>query len=474
MSAEAAPAGGTELLPARPAASAIERVAAGVASLRFDALDAATVSALKMAVLDCLAVMIAGADEDVSAAVGRLAREAAPPEATIVRLPGRVSAAAAALANGTMAHACDYDDSSFSMWGHATGPVLASVLAMAEQRNTGGRRLLAAVAAGLEVEKIFGLATQPGHYRIGWHPTGTLGVFGATAGAASAAGCDTATTGAALGIAASRAAGVRANVGTMVKPLHVGFAARDGVEATRLAELGVTSSATAFEGADGFLQCYAPGGSIADSILASFARPFEVIRPGLVYKLYPCCADLHASVDAILELRAEHGIAPAAVRRIRCGVTPLAAGNAPYPEPKTPLQAKFSQEYVLAAALVRGRLGLREFEPESLGDPAIDRVRRLVEARISPELSGADSVSFASPADVEIELMDGTRVRKLVRALRGHPDNPLSMADIEAKFSGCIDGRIDPARGARILDIVGDLDRLPSVRILGALLGEPT
>jgi MmgE/PrpD N-terminal domain len=121
MSAEAASAGGTELLPARPAASAIERVVASVASVRFDALDAGTVSALKMALLDCLAVMIAGADEDVAGAVGRLARDAAPPEATIVRLPGRVSAAAAALANGTMAHACDYDDSSFSMWGTPPG-----------------------------------------------------------------------------------------------------------------------------------------------------------------------------------------------------------------------------------------------------------------------------------------------------------------------------------------------------------------
>jgi 2-methylcitrate dehydratase PrpD len=475
MSGTAATAKGTALEPQRRRPSAIERVATAAAAVRFEAFDAATVVALKIAVLDCLAVMIAGADEDVSKLVGRLAScDAARPEATIVRRPDRAAAASAALANGTMAHACDYDDSSFSMWGHATAPVLAAVLAMAEHRDASGSRLLTALAAGLEVEKVFGLATQPGHYRIGWHPTGTLGVFGATAGAAHVAGLDATSTAAALGIAASRAAGVRANVGTMVKPLHVGFAARDGVEAVLLAELGVTSSGEAFDGADGFLQCYAPGASIDDAALSSFGAPFEVLRPGLVFKLYPCCADLHASVDAILELRAQHGIDISAVRRIHCGVTPLAAGNAPYPHPKTPLEAKFSQQYVLAAALVRGRLGLGEFEPEAICDPTIDRIRLLVEVEISPALSDTGSVSFASPAEVEIELLDGRRVRKLVRELRGHPRNPLSVADIEAKFVSCTDGRIDPACGTRILDAVRHLDCLPRVRSLGAsLAGRP-
>lgn len=446
-----------------------------------EALDGATLAtplceALKLAVLDSLGVMLAGSSQPISRTVIQaFAGVSGGPAATILcRSPGSTTMSVAALVNGTMAHACDYDDASFTMWGHATAPVLPAALAAAETRDLPGRDFLAALALGLEVEKALGSAIQPEHYQLGWHPTGTLGVFGAAVGAAKALGLERGRLAAALGIAASRAAGIRANVGTMIKPLHVGFAARDGVEAALLASLGVQPSPKALEGVDGFFQAYAPGHGDLEWITDRLGRPFEVLSPGLVYKLYPCCGDLHASVEALLSLRAEHRLGPEDVRRIRCGITPLAANNAPYHDPQTPLEAKFSQEYVLAAALVRGHLGLKEFTTAAIRDPAIRAALSRIDVVLAPELAGADAVSFATPAIVSIETMDGRLLQREVRHMRGHPENPLSAADLTDKFLMCATDVLGVARSHAVEALVMNLDKMPSIRQLVMALSSPS
>ncbi|MSO93499.1 MAG: MmgE/PrpD family protein [Rhodospirillales bacterium] len=435
------------------------------------ALPATVIEALKLAVLDCLAAALAGVNEPVSRRVVDLVKQdGSSGPATLIGHPVKASMTNAAFANGTTAHACDYDDSSWTMWTHPTAAVLPALLAAAETRNLSGRDVLAALAVGLEIEKAIGIGIQPDHYKTGWHPTGTLGVFGAAAAASRAFGLDRPRFQAALGIAASCSAGIRINVGTMTKPLHVGFAARNGVEAARLAEAGVTSNAAAFEGEDGFFQVYAPKRSEPERAADTLGDPFEVIEPGLVYKLYPCCADLHASVDAILALKEEHGLTPQNVRRIQAGITPLAHNNSPYPAPETPLQAKFSQEYVLAAALVRGRLGLSEFKQPSIDDPAVREVMKRVSVKISPELSGAGSISFSSPAMVDVETTDGRVFHKLVRDLRGSPKNRLTAADLEPKFLQCADVALKPEAARKALQLISDLDSLPNIAPLMSVL----
>lgn len=435
------------------------------------ALPAPVVDALKLAVLDCLAAALAGVNEPVSRRVVDLVtQDGSTGPASLIGYPAKTSIANAAFANGTTAHACDYDDSSWTMWTHPTAAVLPALLAVAEARNLSGLDVLAALAVGLEIEKAIGIGIQPDHYKAGWHPTGTLGVFGAAAAASRAFGLDRQYFQAALGIAASCSAGIRINVGTMTKPLHVGFAARNGVDAARLAEAGVTSNPAAFEGEDGYLQVYAPAKSDPVGAAGTLGNPFEVIDPGLVYKLYPCCADLHASVDAILELKVEHGLTPSKVRHIRCGITPLAHNNSPYPSPETPLQAKFSQEYVVAAALVRGRLGLHEFKQPSVDDPAIRDVMKRVSVTIPPELSGADSISFSSPAMVDVETVDGRKLHKLVRDLRGSPKNRLTAQDLEPKFLQCAEAALQPDAARNALRLISDLDSLSTIRPLMAIL----
>jgi 2-methylcitrate dehydratase PrpD len=441
------------------------RIANWIVGLDGQTLSGAVVEKLKLAALDTFAAILSGVNEDVVRRVISYASGTGEGNASIIGHSARASLTGAALINGTMGHACDYDDSSWTMWGHPTAPVLPAVLAVAENRNLSGMEFLTGLAVGLEIEKTLGLGCQPEHYLRGYHPTGSLGVFGAAAGAAKLLGLRSEHVLMALGLSASRAAGLRVNSGTMTKPLHVGFAARDGVEAALLAELGVTASPAAIDGACGFFDVCAPDHKEIEWITDHLGHPFEVIDPGLSPKLYPSCSETHSAIDAILQMRAE-GLRPSDVRRIRCGVTPAARSNLVYDNPTTPLQAKFSQTYCVAAPLVRGALGLAEFDPETVMDATIRDLMSRVEVEIHPDLSGSDSVAFSSPAIVEVDTADGRTLRKLVREMRGHPKNPLAPSDIEAKFIECGDRVLPKSNVRSALAKIQTLDRLNSVNEL--------
>jgi 2-methylcitrate dehydratase PrpD len=442
------------------------QIANWVVGLDRHKLSKAVIDKLKLAALDTIAAILSGVSESVVQRVMTYACETGDKEqASIIGHSTRTSLPSAALINGTMAHACDYDDSSWTMWGHPTAPVLPAVLAVAERRNLSGMDFLIGLAAGLEVEKTLGLACQPEHYLRGYHPTGSIGIFGAATGAAKMLDLDIEHVQMALGLSVSRAAGLRINFGTMTKPLHVGFAARDGIEAAMLAELGVTASPMAIDGPFGFFDVGAPDHKETDWIVDRLGNPFEVIDPGLLPKLYPSCSETHAAVDAILQMHAE-GLRPSDVRRIRAGVTPAARANLTYDNPATPLQAKFSQTYCLAAPLVYGKLGLAEFDPENVMNPAVRDLMGRVEVEIHPDLSGSDSVSFSSPAIVEVETNDGRTLRKLVREMRGSPQNPLAPSDIEAKFIECGDRVLPKSQVRSALAKIKKLDQLKSINEL--------
>ena len=442
------------------------RIADWIFRLDARTLPSAVIEKLKLATLDTFAAMLSGVTEPVTQKVVAFVVEPdGRGEASIIGQRARARSVGAALANGTMAHACDYDDSSWTMWGHPTAPVLAAVLAVAEQRNLSGIDLLSGIAVGLEIEKTLGLGCQPEHYNRGYHPTGSLGVFGAAAGAAKMLGLSPDQIRMGLGISASRAAALRGNSGTMTKPLHVGFAARDGVEAAALAGAGVTASPSAVSGALGFFDVCAPDHGDLDWIADRLGNPFDVIDPGLSPKLYPSCSETHSAVDAILAMRAE-GLKPGDVRKIRAGITPAARDGLVYSNPTTPLQAKFSQEYCLAAPLIRGKLGLAEFDLAVVQDPAIRAMIARVEVAVHPDLSGPDSVSFSSPAIVEVETHDGRTLRKLVREMKGHPKNPIPASDIEAKFIECGDRVLPRDMVRRALAKIQKLDQLASIKDL--------
>lgn len=428
------------------------------------AMDGTLIQALKQTVMDCLAATLAGTTEDVSRKLVEHVADGANQPSTLIGHARRTTPLGAALANGTMAHACDYDDTSESMCGHPTAPMLPAVLAAAEMRNRSGLDVLAAVAAGLEVATKLGKASGYEQYHSGWHATATLGVLAAAAGAARALGLDRAGVATALGIAASRVGGLRANIGTMTKPLHVGFAAHNGLEAALLAESGVTASPTALDGTFGFLKVYAPEKGSAEGVAESLGNPFDVLSPGIAYKLYPSCWDTHGTIDGTLSLKNAHGLTPKDIKKVRSGLPPHVGGDLPHADPKTPLEAKFSMQFCVACALVKGRVTLKEFVPEVVNDPEVRALIAKVELVYRPEL--ADGSPFTGPSSVEIETTDGRQLRTVVRRMKGHPENPFSQQDFEFKFRTAAERALDPRRIELALGLINGLDKVANVREL--------
>ena len=448
----------------RSVTSISSKIAVWVATLDGRALPETALAKLRLAVLDTLAAMLSGVHEPVTGYVmSTLVTTTVEGPATVVGHRNRASVVEAALANGTMAHACDYDDTSWTVWGHPSAPALPAILATAERRGCSGLDVLTALAAAIEVQKAFGLAFQPHHYAVGWAPAATLGVFGAAAGAAKVLGLYPQQVQMALGIAASRSAALQINAGTTTKPLQVGFAARDGLETALLAAAGASSNPYALDGTRGFFDVYGPGHGPVTHIAENLGHPFEVIDPGLSPKLYPSCSETHAAIDAILEIRGEHALAPEAVRRIRCGLTAVAVNNLPYTKPETPPQCRFSADYCVATALVKGRLGIAEFESEAIDDGRVRDLMSRIEVYVHPDLVSDEPLTYSSPAVVTVETVEGQTYEKRIDAMRGHPENPIDSAEIKAKFLDCGSRVLDDGRLRRAIAMIAELDVLPDI-----------
>jgi 2-methylcitrate dehydratase PrpD len=409
-------------------------------------------------VLDTLGVLLAGLAEPVVRSVAdTLGREPGP--AALVGRGRRVAAPAAALVNGVAAHAIDYDDVHSHVRGHPSACVLPAALAAAEHAGRSGAGLLEAYLVGIETAARVGRAVGPSHAAAGFHSTATLGVLGAAAAAARALGLDAAGTEHALGIAASSAGGLRRNFGTMTKPLHAGFAARDGVTAALLAQAGVTAAPDAV---DSFVAAFCPAGDGDLAALGRPGQPWEILDPGLAIKKYPCCNRGHRAVDAVLALVAEHDLTPdrvaAVAVRMPAGQVDAAGRVGPmtYPVPRTGLQAKFSMPYVVAAAITHRGLPMAAFTDPAVHDPGVTALA----AKVRP-------VNRPDPADlvqVVVSDVDGGRFDREVRFTRGDPrgGEPLSFADVLAKYVDCAGTVLDPAAVDRSAALIRDLESLPA------------
>src|SRR3972149_3219544 len=235
--------------------------------------------------------------------------------------PGRAAGAGparAAVANGTAAHALDFDDTNFAMMGHPSAPVLSAALAAGELALADGRALVHAFLLGFEVETAMAEVMNPPHYEKGFHATGTLGTMGAAAAAARLLGLDAEQTRTALAIAASQASGLTENFGTMTKPFHAGHAARSGVLSALLAREGFTASAQAIEGPQGYFAVLGAG-KREEQALESLGAPWKILETGVAVKPYPSCACPHSIIDSALELRRTHNITPEQVAEVTVG-----------------------------------------------------------------------------------------------------------------------------------------------------------
>lgn len=443
--------------------SVTDQLSQFVANLTFDALPAEAVAKAKGAILDTIGVILAGCREEAATIVAlRAQKSSATGEASVLGWPLQLPPESAALINGTAAHALDYDDVSYSMRGHPSAPLLPAVLAVGETAGASGREALTAFVAGLEVEAKLGALLGGRHYALGWHATSTLGPLGAAAAAAKLLGLDAVRTGAALGIAASMAGGLRANFGTMTKPLHAGLAARSGVEAALLAESGFTAAADIIGAESGFLAAFLAQPPTDAIHLADLGDPFEVVTPGLAQKLYPCCYATHRAVDAALELTPEVDAAhieSVIVTVSRGTLMPLIAGRLP----ETGLEGKFSLEYCVATSLLHGRPGASAFTDSALRRPHVLELAKKVAVH---EDEGPVDSPLGSWAEVAVHLGDGRTLARRVDVPKGDPRRPLSWDEIAAKFQDCASLVLEPQGAQQTAGLCANLEELSSVKEL--------
>ncbi len=348
--------------------------------------DAAATAAAR-AFLDTIGVTLAGSAEPAGRAVQQVTEaEGGTPAATILGTAQRTSATMAALANGTAAHALDYDDMCFVSLAHPSAPLVAAALAAGELAGAPARRLLDGYVVGFEIEAVLGRALNPSHYQRGWHCTSTLGTLGAAACVSRILGLDAATTARALAIAASEASGLKENFGTMTKPLHAGLAARNGVLAALLARAGLTASALAIEGPQGLLAAMDGTHRELGDDVERLGTRWEILETGITVKLYPSCAGTHPALDALLDLRTRHGFGVETVAAVDVAVDAVTPTVLIYDRPRTGLEAKFSMPFCAAAAVADGRVTIDTFEEHRLTDPRLQQLLPAVTMRVDPEL----------------------------------------------------------------------------------------
>ncbi|MDQ4061538.1 MAG: MmgE/PrpD family protein, partial [Pseudomonadota bacterium] len=356
--------------------SIVSRLAERICAFDKAQLSPKALSQARTCILDTVGVTLAGMGESCTQILLKTPGVAeAPGPALIFGTDRRTSALDATLINGTASHALDYDDFSGVLGGHHSVPLVAMLFALAEERGASGEQLVAAYVVGVETEMRIARAVNFHHYDKGWHPTATLGIFGAAAAASHLLKLNEAQTATALAIAASLASGIKANFGTMTKPLHIGQCGRNGLLAALLAAGGFDASRQAFEHHQGFLNVFnGPGTFDVEKIFANWGEPLEIEADSIGLKQFPCCGSTHAAIAMMLKLVREEQIGPDDVTRIE--ILPLARRlrHTNTPRPRTPLEAKFSVQYVVARALKDQAVRLKDFEGQAHDDPVIARL----------------------------------------------------------------------------------------------------
>jgi 2-methylcitrate dehydratase PrpD len=447
-----------------------EQVAHLITETTYEQLPPDAVTQAKRALLDTIGVTLAGHREEAGRIITQWVQEAGgSQEAVVLGTALYTSPALAALANGTLGHALDFDDVTAHLRGHPSIPIAPAVLALGEAVGASGAEVVTAFILGVEVEAKIGKAMTSAHPRRGWHPTATIGTLGAAAAAAKILDLNTFQTQMALGIAASKAAGLRQNFGTMTKPLHAGEAARSGVEAAQLAQRGFSADRHILESRFGFFNTFVGAGEFdLDVVLEDFGAPYDIVSPGIGVKPYPACRQTHRAIDAMLELVHTHHLHADDVSEIVCEVSARMQDFLIYHRPQSGLEGKFSMEYCMAAALLYGQMGLAQFSDASVQDPRAQAL--LQQVRLAHPDQGAPDWETPLPDVITVILHDGRHFQQRVDIPKGDPALPLSWAELEAKFRDCAAALLTPEQIQEAVEHITHLEELPTLQPLMANL----
>jgi 2-methylcitrate dehydratase PrpD len=439
-------------------------------ALTFNELPREAIHWAKVGILDTVGVTLAGAREDCTRIVDGIATHGATGPSLIFGGNRRTAPLEAALVNGTASHALDFDDMNNTLGGHPSVPILPALFALADEIGASGRDFLTAYVAGFETECKVAMGVHFYHYTKGWHPTATLGVFGAAAACGKLLKLSDDKTATALSIAASLAAGIKANFGTMVKPLHIGHCTRNGMFAALLARDGFTAGDRVFEHKQGFFNVFNGEGNYdAGKILPAWAQPLDIVKPGIAIKQYPCCGSTHSALDAMLKLAREHKPAADDIERVDVWTHARRLEHTNRPEPKSDLDAKFSVQYCMARALLDRRISIEHFEGKVYEEPA---VRKLL-----PRVHAAPYTTAQFPADnhfgaeVKIALRSGkTLSAKVDQPFGRTSDNPLPAGLLKEKFENCAARALSREQTASVYSTIQGLENLQDVRELTKII----
>jgi 2-methylcitrate dehydratase PrpD len=443
--------------------------AAFVENVGFKTIPAAAVRIGTRCLLDGLGLFVAGSEEhSVRILIEEAEEIGGKPEALLLgRGPKKVPAFMAARVLGTAGHAHDWDDSQVSLdpahvYGlltHPTIPPLSAALVTAQKLGgIDGKTFILAFLTGFEVESKISEWLLPQHYLRGMHSSATVGTFGAYAASAKLLGLKGERLLSGFGIAASFAAGIRCNFGTMTKPLHVGRAAENGVTAAVLAARGFTADPESLDGPWGFFAVHG-GGVSAEKVPQGFGKIWSIVEPGVSIKPYPCGVLTHPTIDLMLKLVTENDVKSEDIESVKVYAGTNILKPIRYPVAADHLQAKFSLPAALAMIALAGKAGKREFSDEFVASAPMQAMQRRISTELDPEIEkmGFDKMR----SRIVVRLANGRAVEGWAdERYRGGPENPLSDRDLEAKARSCCEGVLDDKQQTALIDAARSVTQL--------------
>lgn len=437
-----------------------EALASWIVANRIECVPADVRHEARRAIVNYLGCALGGShDEAVDLAIRAFRPYFGPATASVLGRGDRLDPLHASLMNGISSHVYDFDDTTPKNYMHPTSPVASALFAYASANRVSGRDFMEAFITGFEAEMRIGNAVYPAHYDVGWHITGTAGVFGAAAAIGKLLGLSGPQMVWNIGLAATQASGIREMFGSMAKSFHPGRAAQNGYASALLAQVGFTAGVHGLEGPRGFAAVQAAQYDLS-KIAAGLGSEWE-LRDN-TYKPFPCGIVNHPTIDGAIQLHDEFHPAPESIVAVRLRVAPLVLDLCNQTDITKGLQGKFSVYHGAAVGLVRGKAGIREYTDEAVNDPAIKRVRELATAV-------GDASITEDQAFIEVELANGEKLSRFVEQSLGNVHRPLSDGQLEEKFRDQAVLAIPSAQVEKLIDLSWRIDELADVN---ELIGE--
>jgi len=448
-----------------------QKYAAFIKNLDFDDISGSALESCKIVILDTIGVALGGSQAPHSCSAAAFAHDfSEKKEATVFAHDGKTSCLNAAFANGVMAHATDFDDDYEPGAVHVACAVIPAAFALAESRGENGKSVITAVVAGYEIACRVAGALALKEKRAGYHITGAVGGFGSAAACGKLLKLEEGQLVNAVGIAGDQACGLLQYHfdGSMLKHLHGGRAAQNGLFSALLAERGFSGSPEIFEGSYGFYNVLFSGDYNAAKLTDNLGRTFKISETSL--KPYPSCRATHSPIAAALILKRRHNLAAEEIDKITLRLFSRAYKSYNKPSPETNLQALLSEQFCVATALLRGEVTLQCFSPEALKDEKVRYLMRKIELAEDNALTDRFTKMRSRPIVLEILMKGGERFIEEVEWAPGSPANPMSEADRLKKFENLASAVLDKEKTGRLMNHLLNLEKVENTATVTELL----